>query len=176
MKQLKNITILPPEAFYAEWESPIGTLTIMSSTQGLHAVLWESDCDNEEYKVILSKLHLSKKEKIITQTISQLTEYFDGQRKVFDLPLTMNGTDFQLQAWQQLQKIPYAETLSYGEQAKKMGDKNKARAVGAANGLNPISIIIPCHRVIGNNGDLVGFRGGVKKKSYLLALEKNYSC
>jgi methylated-DNA-[protein]-cysteine S-methyltransferase len=172
VKQLKNINLLPPETYYTEMQSPVGSLIIMSSSQGLHAVLWENDCENPRYKTILTQLHSSNKEKTIVQTIKQLTEYFDGKRKIFDLPLVMHGTDFQRKAWQQLQKIPYAETLSYGEQAQKMGDKNKARAVGAANGSNPISIIIPCHRVNGGNGKLIGFRGGVEKKAFLLELEK----
>ena len=91
------------------------------------------------------------------------------------MPLSPQGTPFQIQAWQQLSAIPYAETISYGEQAKRLGDKNKSRAVGMANGCNPISIIIPCHRVIGSNGKLVGFAGGLDKKSYLLNLEKTNS-
>ncbi|EKD72741.1 MAG: hypothetical protein ACD_45C00599G0001, partial [uncultured bacterium] len=95
-----------------------------------------------------------------------------GKRKMFDLPLVIDGTDFQIQAWKQLLKIPYSSTITYGEQAEKMGDKKKARAVGMANKLNPISIIIPCHRVIGNNGQLIGFAGGLEKKAYLLKLEK----
>jgi methylated-DNA-[protein]-cysteine S-methyltransferase len=114
----------------------------------------------------------SRYDKIIVQTKKQLTEYFQGKRKFFDVPLAPHGTDFQMKAWQQLLKIPYASTISYAEQAEKMGNKNKARAVGRANGSNPISIIIPCHRVIGSNGHLVGFGGGLDKKAYLLALEK----
>lgn len=122
---------------------------------------------------IMSGLSQSNNEKIIVQTQKQLTEYFQGKRKTFDLPLIMHGTDFQIQAWKQLLKIPYAATACYAEQAEKMGNKNKARAIGMANGLNPISIIIPCHRVIGSNGHLVGFGGGIEKKSYLLKLEQN---
>ncbi|MCP4494344.1 MAG: methylated-DNA--[protein]-cysteine S-methyltransferase [Gammaproteobacteria bacterium] len=103
---------------------------------------------------------------------SDLTMPFSGKRKVFDLPLVINGTHFQTQAWQQLLKIPYGQTITYGEQAKRMGDKNKARAVGMANGYNPISIVIPCHRVIGSNGKLVGFGGGIERKALLLQLER----
>ena len=88
------------------------------------------------------------------------------------MPLVINGTDFQIQAWKQLLKIPYATTITYSQQAEKVGNKNKARAVGLANGLNPIPIIIPCHRVIGSNGRLVGFGGGLEKKACLLKLEK----
>jgi len=102
----------------------------------------------------------------------QLTEYFAGERKIFDLPLVLNGTAFQILAWKQLMKIPYAQTISYAEQAEKIGDRKKARVVGMANGLNPIPIIIPCHRVIGSNGQLTGFAGGMDKKTYLLNFEK----
>jgi len=94
------------------------------------------------------------------------------QRHVFDLPLVLKGTDFQIQTWKQLLNIPYGQTISYTEQAGKIGDRNKARAVGMANGLNPILIIIPCHRVIGSSGHLVGFGGGLDKKAYLLKLEQ----
>ena len=120
----------------------------------------------------ISGLIQSKNEQTIIQTKKQLTEYFQNKRKTFDLPLVLNGTEFQIQAWNQLLKIPYATTMCYAEQAEKIGNRNKARAVGMANGLNPISIIIPCHRVIGSNGKLVGFGGGIEKKAYLLNLEK----
>lgn len=110
--------------------------------------------------------------KLSQKTKKQLNEYFQGKRKIFDLPLVYNGTEFQIQTWKQLIKIPYAKTISYAEQAERIGNKNKARAVGLANGLNPISIIIPCHRVIGSNGHLVGFGGGLEKKSFLLKLEQ----
>ena len=93
----------------------------------------------------------------------EIYEYFIGKRKRFSLPLVLEGSDFQVKAWNLLQTIPYGETISYGDQATKLGNKNKARAVGLANGLNPISIIIPCHRVIGSDGKLTGFAGGLKK-------------
>ncbi len=164
----KIMKSLPENATYDEVNSPVGTLTIITSPKGLHAVLWDNEPNN------LKKYARSKNEKTILQTKKQLKEYFEGKRKVFDLPLVLDGTDFQIQAWKQLSKIPYAKTLSYGEQAAKIGDKNKARAVGMANGKNPISIIIPCHRVIGANGKLVGFGGGLDKKEYLLKLEQRH--
>jgi len=110
---------------------------------------------------------------LIKKTAKQLDEYFDGKRKVFDLPIIMHGTDFQLKVWKALQKIPYGKTLSYLELAEKIGNKKACRAVGMANNRNPISIIVPCHRVIGKNGKLVGYAGGLELKQILLNLEKN---
>ncbi len=158
---------------YDEVDSPVGVLTIITSPQGLHAVLWENDRENEKCKNTIHHLHQSKTEKTIVQTKKQLQEYFQGKRKTFDLPLIIHGTAFQMQVWNELRNIPYAKTISYAEQAAKVGNKNKARAVGLANGLNPISIIIPCHRVIGSNGKLVGFGGGLERKEFLLKLEQN---
>jgi methylated-DNA-[protein]-cysteine S-methyltransferase len=170
MKKIKSKQVLPVDAMYDEMSSPVGTLTIIASIAGLHAILW-SNLDRE--KILLS-LRQSNTEKIIAQTKNQLTEYFQGTRKTFDLPLAMQGTDFQRAVWNELINIPYGTTISYAEQAKRIGDKNKARAVGMANGLNPIPIVIPCHRVIGSQGKLVGFAGGLDKKSFLLNLEKTY--
>lgn len=172
MKKPKGIRCLPSDAVYDEVNSPVGKLTLITSGHGLHAILWDIDRQNQKYEKIICDLRQSRNEKTILKTTHQLAEYFQGKRKIFDLPLVLNGTDFQHQTWQQLLKIPYATTISYGEQAAKIGDKNKARAVGMANGLNPISIVIPCHRVIGSNGHLTGFGGGLDKKEYLLNLEK----
>ena len=160
-------------ASYDEMDSPVGRLTIIASSKGLHALLWDNYCRDLKYATIVSGLKMLKNNQIIIKTKQQLNEYFQGTRKVFDLPLAPDGTDFQLQAWQQLLQIPYATTISYKTQAERIGDKNKARAVGMANGRNPISIIIPCHRVVGSNGKLVGFGGGLDKKDYLLKLEKS---
>jgi len=173
MKKLREVKFLSEGETYDETNSPVGKLTIVTSSKGLHAVLWENDRKNPAIEKIIKNLRQSKNDPIIVQTKNQLTEYFQGKRKIFDLPLVINGTDFQIQVWKQLLKIPYAKTISYAEQAEKIGDRNKARAVGTANGLNPISIIIPCHRVIGSNGHLTGFGGGLEKKAFLLELEKN---
>jgi methylated-DNA-[protein]-cysteine S-methyltransferase len=164
---MSGLKHLPKDAKYDTMDSPVEKLTIITSSQGLHAILW----NNEE---ITEALTHSSTEKTIVKTKQQLTEYFEGKRKVFDLPLILNGTDFQIQTWKQLLKIPYGKTISYGEQAERVGNKNKARAVGMANGQNPISIIVPCHRVIGNNGTLIGFGGGLDKKAFLLKLEMPY--
>lgn len=151
---------------YDQMDSPVGKLTIVTSPKGLHAILWDAETSN---------LRRSADEKTIVQTKRQLTEYFQGKRREFDLPLVIAGTDFQMQVWNQLLQIPYGTTISYAQQAERIGDKKKARAVGMANGRNPISIVIPCHRVIGSKGQLVGFGGGLEKKSFLLRLERNCS-
>lgn len=171
-KRIQGIKHLPRSTTYGEMASPVGKLTIVTSPSGLHAVLWDNDRNNREYETIITGISKSENEKTIVQTKLQLDEYFKGKRKIFDLPLVMDGTDFQIRAWNELLKIPYATTISYAQQADGIGNRNKARAVGMANSLNPIAIIIPCHRVIGHNGTLVGFAGGIEKKDYLLKLEK----
>ena len=105
-----------------------------------------------------------------------LKEYFDGKRREFDLPLKFEGTDFQKKAWNALLTIPYGQTRSYKEQAEAVGNKKACRAVGAANGKNPISIIVPCHRVIGTDGSLIGYGGGLEMKKSLLDLERRVIC
>lgn len=114
-------------------------------------------------------------EKPFVETRKQLDEYFAGERKEFDLPLNLSGTDFQVQVLEELQRIPYGETTSYGAIAKRIGRPRAMRAVGAANGRNPIPIVIPCHRVIGSSGDLTGFGGGLDTKAALLRLEAEHS-
>ena len=114
-------------------------------------------------------------EKQFANARQQLTEYFDGERKEFDLPLSLAGTEFQLRVLDELQRIPYGETTSYGDIAARIGKPKAMRAVGAANGRNPIPIIVPCHRVIGRSGDLTGFGGGLDAKQALLQLEAEHS-
>jgi methylated-DNA-[protein]-cysteine S-methyltransferase len=109
---------------------------------------------------------------ILKETIRQLRAYFSGKLEQFDLPLAPEGTPFQLEVWRRLCEIPYGETISYGELARRIGNPNASRAVGLANGSNPIAIIIPCHRVIGSNGKLTGYGGGLPIKEKLLALEQ----
>lgn len=173
MRRLKVLQNLPKNAVYDEMSSPVGTLTIIATEVGLHAILWDNERDTLGCEKIIKTLVQCKSDKTIVEVKQQLVEYFQGVRKVFELSLVLAGTDFQIRVWKQLAKIPYGDSMTYGEQAEKVGNKNKARAVGLANGLNPISIVIPYHRVIGSNGDLVGFGGGLDKKSYLLRLEKN---
>ena len=153
----------------ATMRSPVGTLTLVASDAGIRAVLWPSD---DHKRVSLpDDQKLGSTHPVLARSAQQLSEYFAGDRQDFDRPLDPEGTDFQQQAWLALRTIPYGETVSYGEQAALMGDKNKARAVGAANGRNPISIIVPCHRVVGSNGSLTGFAGGIESKRWLLEHE-----
>lgn len=168
---MKRAEKLPDNLVYDKIDSPVGELMILASTEGLQCILWDVERRDKE---AIKRFKNSSNNKIIIKVKKQLSEYFSGKRKTFDLPLIMEGTEFQKQAWQQLCKIPYGQTISYGEQAKRVGDKNKARAVGMANGKNPIPIIVPCHRVIGSNGTLTGFAGGVDRKAILLDLEKRH--
>lgn len=127
-----------------------------------------SELDTSE----LDTSELERAERVLDAAQVQLEEYFAGERVDFDVSLDPVGTEFQHSAWTALRSIPFGETVSYGEQAERLGDKKKARAVGAANGKNPISIIVPCHRVVGANGSLTGFAGGVDIKQWLLAHEQ----
>ena len=174
MKRIKKLN-LSKDIVYDAMSSPVGSLTILASTKGIHRILWENETNTQICDVILKNFERNVCHEIITQTKQQLTEYFEGKRKVFNLPLCLDGTAFQIQVWEELCKIPYGETISYGEQARRLGDKNKARAVGLSNGLNPIPIIVPCHRVIGSNGSLTGFGGGLENKVLLLQLERKSS-
>lgn len=159
--------------FYTTMKSPVGELLLISSDKGLCALLWEEDSEDKFVEELLA-LKKNTRDPVLMATKEQLREYFKGERKKFDLKLDVYGTEFQKQVWQQLRKIGYGKTLSYSEQAEKMGDIKKVRAVAGANGRNPLSIVVPCHRVIGKNGSLTGFAGGVNKKLWLLEHEKSY--
>jgi methylated-DNA-[protein]-cysteine S-methyltransferase len=111
----------------------------------------------------------------LRNAIKQLGEYFEGKRKEFDIPISSAGTPFQQVVWEKLREIPYGETITYGELAQQIGDPDAARAVGTANGANPISVIIPCHRVIGGTGKLVGYAGGLWRKQWLLEHEASFT-
>ena len=158
-----------PTLYKSTMDSPVGELTIVASDDGVRAVLWP---DDNPKRVQLGDVMEQPCHAVIEATMIELTEYFAGDRQVFDVPLDPMGTEFQQSAWRALRSIPYGTTVSYGEQAERMGDKRKARAVGAANGLNPISIIAPCHRVVGAGGELTGFAGGIESKSWLLDHER----
>jgi methylated-DNA-[protein]-cysteine S-methyltransferase len=150
-------------------ESPIGKLKLVASDQGLVGILWEHDSPR---RVRLSDLVASEEHPVLLKTERQLGEYFAGKRKAFSVALDMRGTDFQKNVWEALLAIPFGETRSYGQLAKQLGNPKASRAVGAANGKNPVSIIVPCHRVIGSSGKLTGFAGGLDTKARLLQLEK----
>ncbi|EXB25637.1 methylated-DNA--[protein]-cysteine S-methyltransferase [Acinetobacter courvalinii] len=155
---------------YMYMDSPVGALKLVAHDQALVAVMW----DNEDHKrVRLAELVEDRQHPMLHKVKQQLEEYFAGQRQQFDLPLDFQGTAFQQQVWQALLNIPYGETRSYKEIAVQLGNEKAVRAVGAANGKNPISIIAPCHRVIGSSGALVGFAGGLDKKQILLSLEQS---
>ncbi|CDU10756.1 Methylated-DNA--protein-cysteine methyltransferase [Vibrio coralliirubri] len=146
------------------YDAPIGKMIIVSN--GVSII--EIDHINHE------ELITSNPDELCQLATKQLDEYFAAQRTEFDLPLTaIKGTDFQKAAWQALTSIPYGETISYGEQAKRMNNPKAVRAVGGANGKNPFSIVVPCHRVIGANGTLTGYTGGMNRKEWLLDFERS---
>lgn len=153
---------------YKIMDSPVGKLKLVASDKGLVAILWEND---KPTRVRLGEMVEDSKQKVLVQVEQQLSEYFAGKRQAFDLPLDMRGTRFQKDVWEALLAIPFGETRSYGELAKKLGSPTASRAVGAANGRNPISIVVPCHRVIGASGKLTGFAGGLDVKARLLEIE-----
>jgi len=154
---------------YKTIPSPVGALTLVASDAGLTAILWENDRPG---RVKLGALEEAPDHAVLIETERQLAGYFAGERDTFDLPLDFRGTDFQKSVWAALLTIPFGETRSYGEIARQIGRPSAVRAVGAANGRNPISIIAPCHRVIGTNGALTGFAGGLAAKETLLGIER----
>ena len=155
-------------------DSPVGPLTLVASEAGLRAVLWLGDRDPTVMRVQLGPIDGGGLDPggVLAAAVTQLEEYFAGSRTEFDLRLDIEGSEFQRSAWDELSRIPFGETVSYGEQARRLGNVRKARAVGAANGRNPISIIVPCHRVVGSNGSLTGFGGGIQAKAWLLDHER----
>ncbi len=153
---------------YKTMKSPVGELKLVASDKGLAGILWEKD---NPQRVRLSPVSEDKNHPVLVEAERQLNDYFFGKRKSFSLKLDFKGTEFQKKVWAALLRIPFAETLSYGQIAKQIKNPKAVRAVGAAIGKNPISIIAPCHRVIGSTGKLTGFAGGLEAKARLLALE-----
>ncbi len=148
--------------------SPVGELKLVASDKGLVAVLWHND---NPLRVRLSEPTANEHHPVLVEAERQLAEYFAGKRKTFSIVLDIRGTRFQKEVWEALLAIPFGETRSYLQLAKQLGNPRATRAVGAANRRNPISIIVPCHRVIGSNGKLTGFAGGIDVKARLLGLE-----
>jgi methylated-DNA-[protein]-cysteine S-methyltransferase len=155
---------------YHDFDTPLGTLRVVGDDGGVARIdlpnAAASDPDpgwRERRRPSAGPLREAKR---------QLLEYFDGARRDFDLPLAAAGTAFQRRVWEELRRIPYGETISYGELARRIGKPTASRAVGAANGRNPIAIVVPCHRVIGADGTLIGYGGGLPVKEALLALER----
>lgn len=153
-----------PRLSYVELPSPIGPLRLVASPNGLRQIEFSPLAGPDPEWVEGST-------PIIDEAARQLNEYFAGSRHSFDLPLEPAGTDFQQSVWKVLRAIPFGETISYGEQARRLGDAKKARAVGSANGRNPLPIVVPCHRVVGADGSLTGFAGGIDTKKWLLSHE-----
>jgi methylated-DNA-[protein]-cysteine S-methyltransferase len=153
---------------YKFLDSPVGQLKLVASARGLVAILWEND---DPRRVRLEELVEEPSHPVLIQTETQLKEYFSGKRSTFSIPLDMRGTPFQKQVWEALLGIPFGDTRTYGDIARRLGNPAATRAVGAANDRNPISIVVPCHRVIGASGKLTGFAGGLVAKVHLLDLE-----
>ena len=161
----------------ATMSSPVGTLTVVANDRAIVAIRWDTESDarhpdahnpvDRHLGEVIATDDVSS-HPVLAAAVEQLTQYFDGTRTEFDLPIEPTGTAFQRAAWNQLVQIPFGETITYGEQAIRMGDRNKMRAVGAANGKNPIPIVVPCHRVVGADGKLTGFAGGLDNKAWLL--------
>jgi methylated-DNA-[protein]-cysteine S-methyltransferase len=150
-------------------DSPLGPLKLVASDRGLAAILWK---DENPRRALLRDLVEEPDHPVLVETERQLHAYFAGRLQRFNLPLDFKGTAFQKSVWQALLTIPFGETRSYREIARQIGRPTAVRAVGAANGRNPISIVAPCHRVIGSNGDLTGYAGGLAAKHHLLGLER----
>ncbi len=159
------------------YKTPYGELILGSLGDYLCLCDWRyrkmrSAIDNRLERVLQAGF-VEGKSDIIIQAIAQLEEYFASQRQRFDIPLLLAGTDFQKSVWVQLQKIPFGQTFSYSQLSEQLGDKKAVRAVASANGANAISLFIPCHRIIGSNGQLTGYAGGLRAKEKLLQLEKS---
>lgn len=157
---------------YKTIQSPVGELILVARGAKLAAILWHNERLN---RVRLGPLEQDSDHPTLKETERRLLEYFSGQRRRFELELDFAGTDFQVRVWQALLTIPFGETRSYRDIAIQIGQPTATRAVGAANGRNPISIIAPCHRVIGTSGSLTGFAGGLAAKQFLLSLEGQQS-
>ena len=153
--------------FSTTLDSPVGALSLVATDRALVALVWRRESHAASFEQAVE----TPSHPLLLETSRQLREYFAGSRRTFDLPLEFRGTEFQRRAWAALLTIPYGETRTYGQMAEQIGNPTAVRAVGAANGRNPISIIAPCHRVIGMNGDLTGFGGGLDAKAHLLSLE-----
>ncbi|MBV6493358.1 MAG: Methylated-DNA--protein-cysteine methyltransferase [Turneriella sp.] len=160
------------QAFYTKIQSPIGRLTLVAEESFLTHLLME----NQKHAPLPEVYGIRKADlPILQKAASELKLYFEGKIKKFTIPTKPKGTEFQKKVWNALKEIPYGKTLSYGALAHRIGNTNAARAVGLANGRNPISIIVPCHRVIGANNSLTGYGGGLSRKKFLLDLEHKNS-
>ncbi len=153
--------------FCTTLDSPVGALSLLATDRALVALVWRREVHARAFELAEEK----PRHPLLRETARQLREYFSGKRRQFEIELDFRGTDFQRRVWAALLTIPYGETRTYRQIAEQTGNPAAVRAVGAANGRNPISIIAPCHRVVGMNGDLTGFGGGLDAKAQLLSLE-----
>jgi methylated-DNA-[protein]-cysteine S-methyltransferase len=168
-RPMKNTTRQTAKRLVYKWiESPVGRLKLVGTDDGLAAILWHND---RESRVRLNLAVEDDRHPVLLETERQLREYFAGRRREFTLPFDVAGTPFQRTVWSALRAIPFGETRSYAQLARDIGHPRAVRAVGAANGRNPLSIVTPCHRVIGSNGKLTGFAGGLDTKAFLLTHE-----
>jgi methylated-DNA-[protein]-cysteine S-methyltransferase len=153
------------------YKAPFGVLTVVGSDLGIRYVLFSNDAHPKR----LERLHISDTDihNSVDNAITQLDEYFAGSRHDFELPLDLQGTEFQVDAWNALADIPYGRTASYGQQAASIGRPKAVRAIGGANGRNPVAIVLPCHRIVGADGSLTGFGGGIEVKKWLLDHEQS---
>lgn len=160
----------PENIYFKKWKSPVGDLFLYANQTHLLGLLFAGD-STDFLKHLKSAKITAKTNPVLKKVVLQLNEYFSGQRKKFNVPVLLLGTDFQKKVWAELARVPFGKTITYKEQAVRINSAKAVRAVGAANGKNPIAIIIPCHRVIGSSGKLVGYAGGMKMKSDLLKTE-----
>ena len=149
--------------FYGFMQTPLGHIQVVANQQALIEVAFVSE----------QQCRVDNPNEVVTEALLQLKQYFAKARQVFDLPLAAKGTDFRQQVWQQLSLLPYGTTASYSDIANAIGNQKAVRAVGAANGANPLAIVVPCHRVIGKNGTLTGYAGGLNRKQWLLDFEQS---
>lgn len=154
---------------YTQIDSPVGQLTLTGTARGLTGIWFDTPRHVQDFS------HWRRDDAAFAAACTQLAEYFAGTRKQFSLPLAAEGTPFQQRVWAALCEIPFGETTSYGVMARALGDAKAMRAVGTANGRNPIGIVVPCHRVIGKDGSMTGYAGGIERKQWLLAHEARYS-
>lgn len=167
----KNVYMKMPELFSTYYNSPVGLIKIMASSLCIHEVLF---CPDESESI--SYASTNQVITVLQHCINELQEYFDGNRRSFNVPVYQEGTAFQQRVWNELLKIPYGATINYLELSKRIGDVKAIRAAASTNGKNRIAIIIPCHRVIGSNRELVGYAGGLPNKRWLLQHEAKFAC
>ena len=154
----------------ARWDSPLGAMLLEANETGLCGVWFEG----QKHAPVARNWPARSNSPVIRQAIRELTEYFDGRRRHFDTPIDSSiGTEFQRAVWKTLRRIPVGRTLTYGELARRIGRPTAVRAVASAVGRNPVSLLVPCHRVIGSDGSLTGYASGLRRKAFLLALEKS---